>query len=505
MIGVVGSGLMATQMTTLLGDSSKASWLSMVLTIFIVAINPMLSQMADYWGRKWILVITSVGGVAGPIIISRAQNITALITGFCILGIPFGSQSSFYSVVSEVLPRKHRSVAQASLNVSMSLAALTAILMGGALLRHGDYDRYRIFWYVVAGIYALGLIGVVLGYSPPHRELQDSLTWRQKLASLDWVGVTLLTTGMVTFCTALQWSRNPYSWSNAHVNAPFVTGTVLTAAFIGYEWLVRKDGILHHGLFVNRNFAIALVTIFIEGLAYFTCNSYFTYQTQVMSHLDLFSSGLRFMVFFLTASVSAIAVGFYTTWTHQLREPLVFSYICFTLFNALMASVKSSTSIDVFWGYPVLGGLGIGALLTNLTVIVQMSTPKSMISVATGLLITVRGLGGCVGLAVDNAIFTQALSSNLGSKVAAAVIPLGFPASEIAHLIPALQSGNPAVMGSVPNVTPVILEAGSAAMTEAYVIAFRGVWTCAAAFSAAGFIGKSPLFLNGPELQVMQC
>ncbi|KAL3473183.1 major facilitator superfamily domain-containing protein [Aspergillus californicus] len=470
MVALVGSGLLATQTTTLLDDSSKSSWLSTVITILIIALNPMLSQMADYWGRKWITVITSLGGVAGPILISRAQNINSLIAGFCLLGIAFGSQSSFYTVVSEVLPRQYRSIAQAGLSITMSIAAISAILIGGALLRNDNYENYRIFWYIVTGIYVLSLAGLLLGYNPPPRELETSLTSRQKLASLDWTGVLLLTTSMVTFCIALQWSGNPYSWANAHVNAPFAVGMVLAIAFVVYEWQGRKDGLVHHDLFGHRNFSIALASIFIEGLSFLTCNSYFTFQVQVITQTNLFFS-----------------VGFYTVWTKQLRVPLLFGFVCFTVFNALMASVKASTLPGVLWGYPVLGGIGIGCLLTNLTVIVQMSTPTQMISVATGLLFTVRGLGGCVGLAINNAIFSQGLSK-LDSKIAAAVLPLQFPAAKLGYLIQGLVSGDTLLLMQDPDVTPAVLAAGGAALADTYAIAFRGVWICAAAFSGTGLI-----------------
>jgi hypothetical protein len=48
----------------------------------------------------------------GPIIISRAQNTDTLITGLCILGLPFGSQTVMYAVPSEILTRRHRAWAQ---------------------------------------------------------------------------------------------------------------------------------------------------------------------------------------------------------------------------------------------------------------------------------------------------------------------------------------------------------------------------------------------------------
>ncbi|KAL2696062.1 hypothetical protein AAEP93_003362 [Penicillium crustosum] len=463
-IALVGSGMLAMQTTEYLGDNSKSAWLSTIVTIFTLSLNPMLSQAADYWGRKWIVIITSLCGLGGALCISRSGDIQTLIAGFCVLGISFGCQSSQYAVASEILPRQHRSYGQASVNVTAGIGAIAAILMGGALLNN-DNANFRIYWYIVAGLYFIGVVGVAIGYRPPLREQESTLTNQQKFASMDWAGALMLSIGLVTFCTALQYSENPYGWTNAHVVAPFVVGVVLLVTFAVYEWRYKDDGIMNHKLFGDRNFVVVVVAVFIEGLVYFTTNSYYVFEVQTLTQMDLFQAGLRYSILFFTASASA-------------------------LFNSIQLGPSgfTSTSATVLWGYPVIGGIGLGCLLTNLTVAAQMSTPKGMISVATGVVIATRSFGASVGLAVNNALFKRAIASNLAPKIAAAVLPLGFPKSELGSLIAILSSGDAAAIAQVPNTTPMILSAAETASIEAYALAFRNVWICAATFCAAGLV-----------------
>ena len=64
---------------------------------------------------------------------------------------------------------------------------------------------------------------------------------------------------------------------------PLLVGAVFVIALIVYEWKFKKDGMVHHGLFSrNRNFALALCCIFIEGLAFFAANGFFPYQVAVV-------------------------------------------------------------------------------------------------------------------------------------------------------------------------------------------------------------------------------
>ncbi|KEZ40255.1 hypothetical protein SAPIO_CDS8730 [Scedosporium apiospermum] len=420
------------------------------------------------------------------------------LAGFCMLGFLSACQSLYYTIPSEVLQRRHRALGQAVVNISSGLGGVTGILVGGALLRNGNAENYRYYWYMCIAIGALGLAGAYFGYNPPLRELQSSLTLPQKLQRIDWIGTALFSSGLTLFCIALQWSYNPYSWTNSHVLAPFVSGLVLIACFIVYEWLIKKDGIFDHRLFTDWNFTIAILAVFVEGLAFFAVNSYFVAEVSMVNRTDFFDSATRFVLFFVTSAILAPIAAYYTTVTKQAREPLVAGFICLALATSLLAgTIKSDSSPSLFWGYIVLAGAGMGAILTNLPVVAQMATPAEMISVTTGILMSSRSLGGVVGLAINNALLNAALVKNLSRKVAAAVMPLGFPATGLAQLIPALESGNQQVIAQVAGVTPEIAAAGGLAVLDSYVLAFRHAWIAAASFSGLGVIVV--LFLRNPK------
>lgn len=75
---------------------------------------------------------------------------------------------------------------------------------------------------------------------------------------------------------------------------PFLVGAVFVAVLIVYEWRFKKDGMIHHGLFSrDRNCAIALCCIFIEGLVFFAANAYFPYQVAVLYETDTMRVSLR--------------------------------------------------------------------------------------------------------------------------------------------------------------------------------------------------------------------
>lgn len=251
------------------------------MAIMTVVLGPIVAQAADYWGRKWFLVGLSFSGGLGGLVTARADSMGMAIAGCCLVGTAFGMQPLLHAVVSEVLPRAWRGWAQSINMLSNALGLFGGLAIGGALTRGGDPDGFRRFFYLgMALFWATGLV-CVFAYKPPPRELQR-LPRREKLGRLDWVGYGLLASGLVLFCLGLSF-LSPYTWRDARVSAPFAIGLVLAIALGVYEGRFKTDGMFHHGLFQrDRNFAIALICIFSEGIGFFAANQYFAFQVSVL-------------------------------------------------------------------------------------------------------------------------------------------------------------------------------------------------------------------------------
>jgi hypothetical protein len=145
----------------------------------------------------------------GCIIVGAAHSMGMAITGQIIAGLSYGAQPLVHAVPSEVLPRRVRPVGQAAVNLTAALAIIFGLLVGAALTRDNT-SGFRTFWYITAGLFAAAALAVAILYNPPLRELQTALTQGEKLARLDWIGIALLSCGLVLFCVSLTWSQNPY-------------------------------------------------------------------------------------------------------------------------------------------------------------------------------------------------------------------------------------------------------------------------------------------------------
>jgi hypothetical protein len=203
---------------------------------------------------------------------------------------------------------------------------------------------------------------------------------------------------------------------------------------------------------------------------------------------------VHYAIVFIADIVSSVLAGTYCSLNKSIRLPATWAFVLFLIFNILMANIHVQTSGNNIWGYPVFLGVGLGMCLSPLLAVAQLSTPPHLIATASGLMISVRSLGGAVGLAIYEAVFNHGITTNLGSKVAAATIPLGLPSTSVGPLIVSLTSGDAAAAEQVPGATLAIIKAAALAVQEAFVIAFRYVWIAAGAFTLVALAGTVQSF-----------
>lgn len=278
-------------------------------------------------------------------IIARANSMGMVIAGAVITGLAYGAQPLLYAVVSEILPRRFRAPAQSSINISLGIGSIFTLLVGETLMKYHT-DGFRIFWYITGGLLGLSAIVCALLYNPPLRPLQQSLTQRQKLRQLDWIGYALLTFGIVLFAMGLVWSDNPYDWKNAHILAPFLVGLLLLISLAAHQTWVRKDGMFHHSLFTrDRNFAISLFCIFVEGMGFFAANAFFPMEMGILFETDPIRVGLRYSISFFSAILMSAAIAVYCLRTRRIRWVTVLAFLLFVVFHG---KVKTPISIFVY-------------------------------------------------------------------------------------------------------------------------------------------------------------
>lgn len=217
----------------------------------------------------------------------------------------------------------------------------------------------------------------------------------------------------------------------------------------------------------------------------------------VLYETDALLVGTRYSIMLICSMIGAVLAGLYCDITRRVRWVTVLAFVVFVAFFSCMATTTRASDKPV-WGYPVLLGFGLGMTLTTLVTVAQLSTPPQLIAIASGLIISVRSLGGTIGIAIYNALFTSEMG-RAPTRIADGVMPLGLDPDNLAPLIGALTTRNQTALRSIPGISPEIIQAASGALLDTYTLAFRHVWIAAACFVAVAAIAA--IFLFDPKAE----
>lgn len=489
MVHISGSGFLAQDIVACIGGADKVVWLTIIVGLWPTIAGPPICQLADFWGRKWLVVVPTYISVVGCIAFARTNTMGAAIGTQVIAATSNGAQPILHAVVSEVLPRRYRPYAQVAINVACGLGAIMGIYVGATFVKN-DPEGYRNYWYFLAGLYFAAASLVLVFYRPKVRQ-EQKLSLTEKVHALDLPAMFLIVVSLLTLCIALTYGDNPYPWTSARVLAPFFVGIVTLAILLCYAKFYNKEGLIHHSLYKGRNFAVAQAGVLAEGIAFLAVNNFFGFQVTLFYGQTLFRTGIIYSIIWYSYIVAAILAGIYCARTKTVKPPAIIAFVCFVIYFILMATTTVNTPLAHLWGFNVFCGFGLGLSLNPLIVVAQLSTPPKLISTATGLIIATRALGASIGLSIFNSVFNSTMSDNLVPKIQAAVTPLGLPKSSLTAFVAALSSKDQKALAAVPGVTPQIIQAGVDGMMAAYSVSFRNVYITGGCFSFVALIRES--------------
>lgn len=216
-----------------IGPSPYLTWVALAYTLPVAIGLLLIGRLSDIFGRRWFFVSGSILGLLGCIVCAVAQNVGTVIGGTCLIGLAASSQISTTYVVGELVPVKHRFLA----NGFIYLWVIPFTGMGPAIsYAFVLHSSWRSCYYLLIGINALAVSCWFFFYYPPTFEMKNGSKSRvQMLKDFDFVGLFLFIGGLLIFLMGLSWGGGLYPWKSANVIATIVVGFITLVAFVCYE------------------------------------------------------------------------------------------------------------------------------------------------------------------------------------------------------------------------------------------------------------------------------
>ncbi|GLI27110.1 MFS transporter [Agromyces rhizosphaerae] len=401
----LGSGILQGWYGPLLvgiGDmySVGAATLNLVAVAYLlssVLFVPLLTKLADMHGHKKLLMIAVGITALGSLLVAFAPNFGVLLVGRVLQGALVAFLPLEFAIVRQRAPEQvGKSIGQ--LVASLAIGALLGAVGSGVL--YGATDSLVLVLTVPAIYFAVCL--VLIAFFVPETDVTGG-------GRLDWAGVALLGFGAAGLLGGISLA-GVSGWGDPLAWVLMVAGAALLAAWVVVEKRVADPfidlDVLRHG-----GIGLPIVIGVLYGAHALGGTSLIAIFVAVDPDEYGFGLGLSAAMSGIILSAMALSgfagsllanrlVGWFST-----RTTLLIAHGLGA--TAFLGMILASGNLALFMVWLVLGGLGMGFVISVLPTVVVSLARHDEVAVVSGLYNTARTAAG----AAAGAVFTTVMAA----------------------------------------------------------------------------------------------
>ncbi|WP_328807778.1 MDR family MFS transporter [Nonomuraea antri] len=397
---IVGTAL--PRIVAELGGADLYTWVVTAYLLTSTVTVPLYGRLSDQHGRKTLLLIGMSVFVLGSALCGLSQDMTQLIAFRALQGLGAGALLPLsLALVMELFPPSQGGAkVQGAMGGVMALSYLAGPFLGGLFT---DQASWRWAFYVNVPLGAV-LIAIVVLRLPNRPGVGGGRP--------DYLGIGVFTLAISALLLGLtEKGLDGNGWGDLPVAGPIGLALVSLVVFVMVERRAESPIMPLH-LFANRTYTLVNVTSFFTAFCMFAGVVFLPRYFQEALGGSATESGLKIYPMTLAMVLGSALMGVLMTRTKVYKPWLLVSPFLLTAGALLCLNLSLATDGVVLAGWMVLMGLGVGPMLSGLTVAVQASVPPQYIGTASANLTFFRQVGGSVALALAGTVYTGVVAAD---------------------------------------------------------------------------------------------
>lgn len=372
------------------------AWVATAYLLASVVTVPVFGRLGDFYGRKPFVVASILVFVSGSILCGLADSMLHLVLARAVQGIGAGMVlGTAFACIPDLFPDPHvRLRWQILFSAAFGIASGLGPTVGGLVTQ---YAGWRAVFFVNIPLSVAGLV-LILRYLPWMRHRTDSRI------RLDWQGALLIALGFG--CLQLFVELLPRHGLSALVT---VLAVVCLGSLATLLWWEKRcpEPLIPLSMLRDRRIGQLFVLSVFAGCLLFVLLFYVPLMLQGGFGMSPREAGLTITPLVVCITLGSILNGRVVT---RLRQPVLMLYAGFILLALCIAGfvmTSRNTPGALMALYLVLGGLGLGIVLPNLTVFGQQAAGQTLLGIVTAMLQSTRMIGGMLGTALVGTLVTH--------------------------------------------------------------------------------------------------
>ncbi|KAI9693982.1 MAG: hypothetical protein M1822_003253 [Bathelium mastoideum] len=413
LVSALDGSVVSTALPSIIADLSGGDQYTWVVNVYFLtsaALQPLFGQLADLWGRRYVMIVATCIFLLGSGICGGSTSIDMLIVARAVQGIGAGGINMLIDmIICDLVPMRERGNFLGILFLFVSIGTTIGPLIGGILT---DRTSWRWVFYINLPIGGAALLLLILFLQVKWKKEFSTI---ERLKRIDVIGNAILICSTYSILNALTYGGTKYSWSDGHVVAPLIVGLFGLIIFYLFElspWCAYPV-IPPHQL-SHRTTAVALFISFMCMLLSFWAVYFYPVYFQSVRGSSPTRSGVQLIPFEVAFPVFAAVGGGLLTKIGRYK-PLHMFFTGIVTLGVGLTSILGQNSNAATWAvFEILIGTGLGGMISTTLQAVQAGLPESEVASSTGTWSFIRSLGTIWGLSIPAAIFNNRIDQLSG-------------------------------------------------------------------------------------------
>jgi len=370
---------------------SALEWTINAYTLTFAVLLVTGGRLGDLFGRRRVFLYGVVIFAISSATIALAPTDGWLIASRAVQGVGAAlMMPGSLSILTNAFPPSERGKAIGTWAGVSALALAIGPLIGGYLTEEVSWRAiFLLNLPVAAGALVMTLFAA--------EESRDETAERK----LDLPGIGTLTVSLAALVLALV-EGNSWGWGSAGVIGLLVLSVVSGIAFVAIERRTRVP-IVDFAFFKARSFVGANIVAFTVSFAMFAMFFFIALYMQNVLGFSPLEAGVRFLPSTLVVMVTGPIAGRLADRLGA-RPLMVGGLLITSVALFLQSRIDVGSGYETLWPGFVLMGLGLGLIMSPMSMAAMNSVDRSKAGVASGTLSMFRMVGGTFGVAALGAL-----------------------------------------------------------------------------------------------------
>ena len=366
----------------------ESTW---ALTSYLVAnaiVLPLTGWLANYFGRKRLLMISVTAFTVASFFCGLAPNLTFLVICRIVQGATGGAlQPISQAVLLEAFPPHERGKAMGFWGLGIVVAPILGPVLGGWLT-----DNYSWRWVFYINI-PVGIASIIMTklfiFDPPYI--------RRLSSRVDTWGIGMLAVGIGALQIVLDKGQEEDWFSSDWIRTLAILSVVALVVFLLYEWRTR-DPVVRLRVFASRTYSTGVFLMTLLGFVLYGSLVLLPILLQTLLGFSALEAGIAMAPRGIGSFVAMPVVGVLMT-RFDPRKLLGLGMATAGLTLIWLGQLNLNAGYwDVFWPQ-LIQGVSLGLLFVPLTTITMDPIPNAEMGNATSIFNLMRNIGGSTGIA----------------------------------------------------------------------------------------------------------